>query len=113
MPSACGTRIIDGMTAPSTAVRRLYRRPDRGLVHGLGGVAAGIAEHLHLRPWTIRIAFGVLAAAGGLGVALYGAYWIVLPTRDDLPRSRVPAWVEFGLAAVAGIAAVAAAATSG
>ena len=93
-------------TVPGSTVRRLYRRPDRGLVRGLGGVSAGIAEHLHLRAWTVRFAFLFLAAAGGLGVALYGAYWIVLPTRDDLPKSRVPAWIEFVLAAVAGLAAI-------
>lgn len=101
------------MTASATAVRRLYRRPDRGLVHGLGGVAAGIAEHLHVRPWIVRFAFVFLAVAGGLGVALYGAYWIVLPTREDAPKSRVPAWLEFALAAVAAVCAVAAAASSG
>jgi signal transduction histidine kinase/phage shock protein PspC (stress-responsive transcriptional regulator) len=82
-------------------------------VHGLGGVAAGIAEHLHLRPWTVRIAFAFLAVAGGLGVALYGAYWIVLPTPADAPKSRVPAWVEFLLAAVAAVCAVGVAVAGG
>jgi signal transduction histidine kinase/phage shock protein PspC (stress-responsive transcriptional regulator) len=99
--------------AASTSFRRLYRRPDRGLIRGLGGVAAGIAEHLHVRPRTIRFAFVVLAGAGGLGVALYGAYWIVLPTAEDAPPPRVRTWIEYAIAAVAAIAAIGAAAASG
>jgi signal transduction histidine kinase len=91
--------------APSTL--RAYRRPDLGLA---GGVAAGIAQHVGVRPVLIRVCFIALAAAGGLGVALYGAYWIVLPTPPGV-RGRLPVWLEYllgGLAAVAAIAIVAA-----
>jgi signal transduction histidine kinase len=87
-------------TAPVSA--RLFRRPDHGLI---GGVAAGIAEHLGVRRSVIRVAFVVLAVAGGLGVALYGAYWIVLPTPDGV-RGRVPRWLEYLLGAVAAILAI-------
>ncbi|MDT4937838.1 MAG: hypothetical protein QOG80_1509, partial [Pseudonocardiales bacterium] len=76
MPSATPDGNHGAVTAPATTARRLYRRPDRGWA---GGVAAGIAEHVGVRPRLIRIAFLVLIPAGGLGVALYGAYWIVLP----------------------------------
>lgn len=58
--------------------RKLYRRHDRGLI---AGVAAGIAEHLGVRPAVVRLAFVAFVLAGGLGFALYGAYWIVVP--DD------------------------------
>ena len=74
------------------ATPTLYRRPDRGLI---GGVARGIAEHLHLRARWVRIGFFVLAFAGGLGIALYGAYWIVLPTAPDSGRGRFPVWLEY------------------
>jgi signal transduction histidine kinase/phage shock protein PspC (stress-responsive transcriptional regulator) len=72
----------------------------------VGGVAAGIAEHLHLRPVVIRGAFVLLAVAGGLGVALYGAYWIVVPTPEGV-RGRMPRWLEYLLGAIAAVAAVA------
>jgi signal transduction histidine kinase/phage shock protein PspC (stress-responsive transcriptional regulator) len=82
---------------------RLYRRPDTGLV---GGVATGIAEHVGLSTRAIRVAFVFLAVAGGLGVALYGAYWIVVPPAPDAGPGRLPSWAEYTLAALAAGAAV-------
>lgn len=96
-------------TSPAEPVRRLYRRPDIGI---LGGVATGIAEHIGVRTRLVRLVFLLLTLAGGLGVALYGAYLIVLPTAPNAGRSRLPVWVEYVLAAIAAIAAVAIAATS-
>ncbi len=87
-------------------VPRLYRRPDIGIA---GGVAIGIAEHVHVRPRLIRLCFVALAVAGGLGIALYGAYWIVLPTVPGT-RGRLPVWLEYlfgGIAASVAIAIVA------
>ena len=94
------------VTTPTAAVPRLYRRPDRGVA---GGVATGIAEHLGLSTKVVRIAFVALAFAGGLGIALYGAYLIVLPSAPDAGKGRWPNWLEY---LVAGGAAVAAAATA-
>ena len=88
-----------------SAVPRLYRRPDTGL---LGGVTTGIADHLHVRRRWVRLAFLALAVSGGLGVALYGAYWIVLPTAPNAGRSRIPQWLEAIVAAIAVVAATAA-----
>jgi signal transduction histidine kinase len=104
---------MDRVSSPASAVPRLYRRPDHGLVHGLGGVAAGIAEHLHVRPRVIRFAFILLAVAGGLGVALYGAYWIVLPTSSAVPPSRRRVWLEYTVAGVAALVAIGLAAANG
>src|SRR5438128_2588588 len=86
-----------------SAAPKLYRRPDRGL---LGGVARGIGEHLHVPPRRIRIGFLILAFAGGLGIALYGAYWIVLPTAPGAGRGRIPQWLEYLVSGVAVVAAV-------
>jgi signal transduction histidine kinase len=41
-----------------------------------------------------------------MGLALYGAYWIVLPTAPDAKRSRIPTWLEYVLAIAAGAGAV-------
>lgn len=100
--------VTTSATVSAPPARRVYRRPDRGLV---GGVATGIAEHLGVRPRVIRICFATLAAAGGLGVALYGAYWIVLPTLPGT-RGRLPAWLEYSLGGVAAAAVAAVVATS-
>ncbi|HEY7008034.1 MAG TPA: PspC domain-containing protein [Jatrophihabitantaceae bacterium] len=92
--------------APSTP--RAYRRPDLGVA---GGVAAGIADHIGVRAWLVRLGFIALATAGGLGVALYGAYWIVLPTPPGV-RGRLPVWLEYLIGGVAAIVAVAIVATT-
>ncbi len=43
----------------------------------VGGVAAGIADELGLDPMVVRVAFAVLAVAGGWGVVLYAGAWAV------------------------------------
>ncbi len=61
----------------SYQVRRLFRDPANRI---LGGVAAGLAEHLRLPIVVVRVAFVALLAANGLGALLYVAFWGVLPT---------------------------------
>ena len=55
---------------------RLYRATD-GRV--LGGVAKGLAIHLGVEVWVIRVAFVLLALNGGAGVAAYAAFWALVP----------------------------------
>jgi signal transduction histidine kinase/phage shock protein PspC (stress-responsive transcriptional regulator) len=62
------------MTTP--APNKLYRRNDGKLV---AGVAGGLADHLGLTPLAVRLAFVVLTAFSGLGVALYAAFWAFVP----------------------------------
>lgn len=45
----------------------------------VAGVASGIARHLDLDPTLVRIAFVVLALAGGSGVLAYIVAWLVIP----------------------------------
>lgn len=69
-------------------VRRLYRSSE-GRV--LAGVARGLAEHLGVEPLFVRLAFVVLAAAGGAGVAAYGLLWVFAPQNPfeaEGPRHR-------------------------
>lgn len=56
---------------------RRATRPTRGRV--VAGVARGLADHLGLPVWLMRVVFVVLALAGGTGLALYAAFWAVLP----------------------------------
>lgn len=56
--------------------RRLTRpKGDRWL----GGVASGLGAYFDLSPTIYRIAFVVLALAGGTGVLLYIVAWLVIP----------------------------------
>ncbi len=45
----------------------------------LGGVCAGLADHLRWSPLVLRVLFVVLGAAGLIGVALYLVLWLVMP----------------------------------
>lgn len=45
----------------------------------LGGVCAGLADHLGWSPLVLRVLFVILAATGLVGVALYLVLWLVMP----------------------------------
>jgi signal transduction histidine kinase/phage shock protein PspC (stress-responsive transcriptional regulator) len=58
--------------------RKAYRQPDEAII---GGVAAGLAEHLGLPVLWVRLAFMLLAVMGGFGVLFYAGLWMVLPAQ--------------------------------
>jgi phage shock protein PspC (stress-responsive transcriptional regulator) len=60
--------------------KRLVRTPDGKIA----GVAAGIGHYLGVDPTIVRIAFVLLAFAGGIGVLLYLACWLVMP-KGEIP----------------------------
>ncbi len=58
--------------------RKLYRsRSDRKLA----GVCGGLAEFFGLDPTLIRVLFVILALAGGSGIVIYLAMWIMVPNQ--------------------------------
>jgi signal transduction histidine kinase len=58
----------------------------------IGGVAAGIGQHLGVEPLTVRIAFVVLSAAFGFGIVVYLLAWLLAPEEavdaTATPRAR-------------------------
>lgn len=58
----------------------------------IGGVAAGIGQHLGVEPLTVRIAFVVLSAAFGFGIVVYLLAWLLAPEEAAdaaaAPRTR-------------------------
>ncbi|CAN5172830.1 ATP-binding protein [soil metagenome] len=70
-----------GAAHPSSASSvREPRRAHRDLEESIvGGVAAGLAEHLAVSVSWIRAAFILSTALGGLGVVLYAGLWMTLP----------------------------------
>ncbi len=67
-----------------TPVRRLYRDPGNRLV---AGVASGIASHLGIPVYAVRIGFIALLPFSGLGALIYAVFWAVL----SMPPGAVPA----------------------
>jgi phage shock protein PspC (stress-responsive transcriptional regulator) len=63
------------------------RRPAGGRM--MAGVAAGVARSLGVDPMIVRLAFVVLALAGGAGVPLYLAGWLLIP--DELAGESLAA----------------------
>jgi len=59
-----------------------------GSGRALGGVAAGVAEHLGLAPLVVRLAFVLLTLCGGAGILMYAALWVLVP-QGDVPASAV------------------------
>jgi len=46
----------------------------------LGGVAAGLADHLGVDVMLVRVAFVLTALLGGFGAAMYAGLWMILPS---------------------------------
>ena len=78
----------------------------------LGGVAAGLGAYFDLNPAIYRIAFAALSLAGGTGILLYIAAWLVIPEEGEqdsiaaaaLRRERNRPGRAVGLALVAFVA---------
>jgi signal transduction histidine kinase len=51
----------------------------------LGGVARGMADHLDVGVWWIRLGFVVLTAVSGAGVLAYAILWALVPLDDATP----------------------------
>ncbi len=105
--------ITENTSIPEAAPRRLVRVDDG---RWLGGVAAGLGRYFDVNPLVYRIAFAALALAGGTGLLLYAAAWLVMPneTSDDsiavvaLREHRDRPWLLLGvgLLSFAGILAL-------
>ena len=63
-------------THDEAPARRLVRTSDG---RWLGGVAAGLGRYFDINPLVYRIAFAALALAGGTGLLLYLAAYLVIP----------------------------------
>ena len=68
-------------TAAAPQGHRVLLRATAG--RALGGVAGGLAEHLGLSTLVVRLAFAAMALAGGAGIVLYAAFWVIVPQRED------------------------------
>ncbi len=71
---------------------RLTRIPSRGYA---GGVCAGLGAYFGVDPVVVRIAFALLAAFGGAGVALYVLAWALVPAEGP-PGRRGPGALRDG-----------------
>jgi len=69
--------VRDSETMETTETIRRLERPKSD--RWLGGVCVGLGAYFDLSPAVYRIAFAALAFAGGTGIVLYIAAWLVIP----------------------------------
>lgn len=101
---------LDTPTLDESPPRRLVRVNEGRWV---GGVAAGLGRYFDVNPLVYRIAFAALALAGGTGILLYVAAWLVMPAEDrdesiaveTLRTHRDRPWLLLGVGLL-GLAAV-------
>ncbi|MDQ1744593.1 MAG: hypothetical protein QOE23_2932 [Pseudonocardiales bacterium] len=102
-----GSTMTTPLTVPPVSAEpqhapRLYRDVHHRV---LGGVAGALADHLGLRRGVVRLIFIGLSFSAGLGVLLYGAFWIVLRTPpEDESESTGRSTAQYLVAAVAAAA---------
>lgn len=70
---------IDDTPTLDSPARRLVRTNEG---RWLGGVCAGLGRYFDVNPIVYRIAFAALALAGGTGLLLYLAAFLVIPSED-------------------------------
>jgi phage shock protein PspC (stress-responsive transcriptional regulator) len=101
------TETTHELGAPPAAEPRRLTRSHEG--RWLGGVAVGLGRYFDLSPTVYRIAFAALALAGGTGVLLYVAAWLVIPDEgaedsiaaQSLKEHRERPWLLVGIALLA------------
>jgi signal transduction histidine kinase len=80
---------------------RMYRRRSGRTI---AGIAGGVADHLNVDVLWVRLAFAALAAAGGVGVVVYGLLWAFVPQQDVdadvVPMSKKERQQAIGLIAL-------------
>jgi phage shock protein PspC (stress-responsive transcriptional regulator) len=72
-------------------MKRLYRSKKERM---LGGVCAGLGEHLDIDPTVIRLIWAVVTVLSfGTGIIVYILAWILIPEEDtagSAPQSQNP-----------------------
>lgn len=59
----------------------------------VGGVSGGLSEHTGIDVLLFRVGFVVVTLAGGAGLVLYAALWLLLPDPDGVP-GPLRRWVD-------------------
>ena len=62
-------------------VKKLFRNPDDKV---LGGVSSGLAAYFGVEVLYVRLAFVLLAFAGGSGILIYLILWIITPVASSI-----------------------------
>jgi signal transduction histidine kinase/phage shock protein PspC (stress-responsive transcriptional regulator) len=93
---------VTGDVAATRAHRPAGSRPRRPPLRRdaerkvVAGVAAGIAGRLNVDPLIVRVVVIVLTFVPGIGIPLYLAGWLLMPTADGGPAAAARLWARPG-----------------
>jgi signal transduction histidine kinase len=74
-------------------LRELRRDPEHGIV---AGVCSGLGRHLDIDPLLLRIAFGAMTLASGVGLVAYLLAWMLVPADQPTGETRTSASADTG-----------------
>lgn len=81
--SSCD-HVLVSMGVDERRPRPPLQRPRSGRL--IAGVCVGLADHLRLPPFVVRLVMVITTAAGGAGVVAYAGFWLLVPLPDrELP----------------------------
>ena len=90
VPSSAPIRARRPLPMPASTlppVRKAYRRVDDRLI---AGVCSGLAEHLHVPVWVVRVVMVGLAVSSGAGIVAYLILWFLLPPQRGHALDEAP-----------------------
>lgn len=64
--------------------------PSRAQGRILGGVAAGLAAHLRINPWVLRVVFILTSPLAAVGILLYLWFWVFVPRGNPWASHPLP-----------------------
>jgi len=81
------TRPVPMLPSSLPPVRKAYRHVDDRII---AGVCSGLAAHLHVPVWVVRVVMVVLAVSSGAGIVAYFILWFQLPPLRGHPLDEPP-----------------------
>ncbi len=78
-----GIRLVLDWTGGIGVAKKLYRSRRERI---LGGVAGGLAEYFDVDVTLVRLAWVMVALAGGFGLLAYIAAWVIMPEEPEAER---------------------------
>jgi signal transduction histidine kinase len=90
--------MMQGMAATprrraAAPLRELRRDPEHGIV---AGVCSGLGRHLDIDPLLLRIVFGAMTLASGVGLVAYLLAWMLVPADQATGEARTSASAATG-----------------
>lgn len=86
-PASTPPRPAPALVSTLPPVRKAHRHVDDRMI---AGVCSGLAAHLHVSVWVVRVVMVVLAVSSGAGIVAYLILWFLLPPQRGHALDEAP-----------------------